>query len=63
MTTYQKQKFPCQEMTLFWGHRVMLPFAYSLTFCPLKFAFCYTSIYGEQKGSHLSSIACHQALC
>lgn len=62
MTTYQNQNFPVQ-VTLFLGHRIMLPFAYLLTVCPLKFAFCCSSIYGEQKGGDLSSIACHQALC
>lgn len=62
MTTYYNQIFPFWEVTFFSGHRLMCPFGYSLTLCPFKFAFCYANKYGEQKGSHLSSVACHQAL-
>lgn len=57
MTTYQNQNFPCHEVTSFLSHKVMLIFAYSLSLCPLKFAFCYTGVFGEHKGSHLSSTA------
>lgn len=53
MTTYQTQNFPCQEVALFLGHGVILPFSYLLDLSPLKFAFCYAGMYGEEKDSHL----------
>ena len=47
MTTIQNENFPCQEVSLFLDHSVVLCFAHSLPLCPLKFDFCYTSIYVE----------------